>query len=279
MKIVNSLSGGKSSSYIAKEFNSDYNVFALVRTNDKDCQYPDKLLRQRVSDKIGQEFVGTLEMDDIIKIMFDLEQYIGKEIIWVTGDTFDEIIKKHNNYLPSLFARYCTTYLKMIPIFEWWQSNINEICYMNIGFRYGEENRMNRLNDKLNNGVDEFKTIIGKRGNKNKWGMIPWRILKFPLIDNKITKYIVESYWKDKPVAFTKSYHNNCVGCFHRNPIMLAMLKEENQNKMNWFEKMELKTGNRFIANISYNRINNWVVNKQLSLDFFNECDSGYCSV
>ena len=135
MKTVNSLSAGKSSSYIAKHFPADYNVFALVRTEDIKLLYPDKKLRQMVSDRIGTEFIGTLEMDDVIQIMFDLEQFIGSEIKWITGDTFDEIIKKHGNYLPNMMVRYCTSDLKMTPIFEWWQKNINEVVDMRIGYR------------------------------------------------------------------------------------------------------------------------------------------------
>ena len=101
MKTVNSLSGGKTSSYIAVNYPADYNVFALVRTNDKNCMFPDAKIRQIVSDKIGTEFVGTLEMDRIIYTMLDLEQYIGKKISWISPNTFDEIIEKHGNYLPN----------------------------------------------------------------------------------------------------------------------------------------------------------------------------------
>ena len=105
MKTVNSLSGGKTSSYIAANYPADYNVFALVRTNDKSCLYPDKILRQIVSDKIGTEFIGTLEDDVIIHTMLDLEQYIGKKIDWVTGKPFDEVIfdkgKGKQIYLPQ----------------------------------------------------------------------------------------------------------------------------------------------------------------------------------
>ena len=61
MKTVNSLSGGKTSSFIAANYPADYNVFALVRTIDKSCLFPDAMVRQIVSDKIGQEFIGTLE--------------------------------------------------------------------------------------------------------------------------------------------------------------------------------------------------------------------------
>ncbi len=34
MKTVNSLSGGKTSSFIAVKYPADYNVFSLVRTHD-----------------------------------------------------------------------------------------------------------------------------------------------------------------------------------------------------------------------------------------------------
>jgi hypothetical protein len=66
MKTVNSLSGGKTSSYIAVNYPADYNVFALVRTSDTNCLFPDAKIRQIVSDKIGTEFIGTLEEDAII---------------------------------------------------------------------------------------------------------------------------------------------------------------------------------------------------------------------
>ena len=68
MKLVNCLSGGKTSSYIAANYKSDHNVFALVRTNDVKCIFPDKKIRQIVSDKLGLEFIGTLE-DDMIRLI------------------------------------------------------------------------------------------------------------------------------------------------------------------------------------------------------------------
>ena len=57
MKTVNNVSGGRTSAYLAAHYPADYNLFALVRTNDKDCLYPDAKLRQIVSDKIGVEFM------------------------------------------------------------------------------------------------------------------------------------------------------------------------------------------------------------------------------
>ena len=80
IKTVNSLSGGKTSSFIAANYPADYNVFSLVTTSDKNCLFPDKKIRQLVSQKIEREFIGTLEDDKIIYTMLDLEQFIGSKI-------------------------------------------------------------------------------------------------------------------------------------------------------------------------------------------------------
>ena len=150
MKTVNSLSGGKTSSYIAANYPADYNVFALVRTDDKKCLFPDKKLRQVVSDKIGQEFIGTLEEDEIIYTILDLEQFIGQKINWVSGISFDEVVEKKGGWLPNKLHRYCTTNLKLIPIFEWWHENINDPVEMRIGYRANEVKRAIRMNEKRN---------------------------------------------------------------------------------------------------------------------------------
>ena len=92
MTTVNSLSGGKTSSYIAVHYPADYNIFSLVRTNDKNCLFPDEKIRQEVSDRIGQEFIGTLEQDDIIYTM--LGTVLGTRIDWC-GSTFDEVIVRN----------------------------------------------------------------------------------------------------------------------------------------------------------------------------------------
>ena len=117
MKTVNSLSGGKTSTYIAIHYPADYNVFSLVRTNDTLCQYPDKKVRQIVSDLIGCQFEGTTEQDNIIEIMLNLSEKI--DVTWVTGKPFEDIIngdwnkgKNGSHYLPNIMVRYCTTHLK-----------------------------------------------------------------------------------------------------------------------------------------------------------------------
>jgi len=289
MKTVNSVSGGKTSSYIAKHYSSDYNVFALVRTNDKDCIYPDNKVRQLVSDKIGYEFIGTLEQDNIITIMLELEQYIGKEITWLTSKPFEEIIngdwnkgKNGSHYLPNMMVRYCTTELKMKPILKWWQKEINEVCEMRIGFRMGEEKRATRMMEKLNhNGNEEIKIIVGKNKTRNKWGMVEWRKPKFPLIEDRIDAKFINKYWSEnKEVNFNKGYYNNCVGCFHRQPMFLNKMANEHPNKMEWFSKQEkLNYPNTFKKGQTYDKIINYNSQIELEWDDFNDCDSGYCGL
>lgn len=133
MITCNSISGGKTSAYIAANYKANYNLFALVRTNDKSCMFKDSKIRQIVSDKLGVEFIGTLEEDTIIYTMLDLEQFIGSEITWVTGKSFDEIINRNGKlYLPNIMQRFCTTEMKLTPMFNWWKETIKEPMEMRI---------------------------------------------------------------------------------------------------------------------------------------------------
>jgi len=281
MKTVNSLSGGKTSSYIAANYPADYNVFALVRTNDKNCIYPDKKLRQIVSDKIETEFIGTLEDDVIIHTMLDLEQFIGKKINWVTGKPFDEIIiRKDKKYLPNVTQRFCTSEMKLKPLFDWWYKNINEVVEMRIGFRANEGSRAKTMLSKVNdNGNLEFKSIVGKRKSQNKWEDIEWQKPYFPLIKDNIYKDKIELYWQDKNVRF--AYMNNCIGCFHRSPVLLKYMSDKHPNKFEWFVNAESDGyGKRTFKNgMTYNQIRNSLKQVKLFEDDFTDCDSGYCGL
>lgn len=282
MKTVNSLSGGQTSSYIAANYPADYNVFALVTTLDKRCLYPDNKIRQIVSDKIGKEFIGTLEDDLIITTILDLEQFIGKQIDWVAGKSFDEIIiRGDKKYLPNVTQRFCTTEMKLEPIFKWWQKNFKEPIKMRIGFRANEQKRAHNMLAKTNEkGLSEFKTIIGKRKSQNKWGYIPWQKPVFPLIKDGVFKDQIISYWENKPVRF--AYMNNCIGCFHRNEVLLKFMSQKHPTKYNWFIEAEQETGynvRTFKNGITYEKIKNSLKQTNLFEDDFNDCDSGYCGL
>ena len=279
---VNSISGGKTSAYIAANYKADYNIFALVRTNDKKCIYPDAKIRQIVSDKIGCEFIGTLEMDDIIHTILDLEQYIGQEITWLTGKTFEQICKRGNKtYLPSMIRRFCTDELKLEPIKKWWLENLDEVVEMRIGYRANETRRASNMLKRSVNGLLEDKFIVGKhKSGRNKWQLKKWQKPSFPLIDDGIYKDAIVNYWSGKPVRFAEL--NNCVGCFHRNAILLNKLfNSKHSNKMEFFSSLEKNATNKahFKTGLTYKQIKSHNLQNEISFDDFTECDSGYCGL
>lgn len=284
MKTVTSVSGGMTSAYVAAKYTSDYNVFALVRTSDKKCIYPDVKLRQMVSDRIGKEFIGTLEDDLIIITIFELEQFIGREITWVSGITYDEVLKLKGGWLPNVMHRYCTTHLKLQPIFDWWAEKIGEPVKMQIGFRANEQNRAAIMNEKLNqNGLLEFKATFekNKRG-QNKWEQVEWEQPVFPLIETPTYKDQIVEYWKDKPVTFAPL--NNCVGCFHRNPLLLRKMFDQHPNKMNWFaeqERIKNEGGSRgqWRKEMTYKDISKHHLQHEINFDDFSGCDTGHCGL
>ena len=284
MITVNSLSGGQTSSYIAANYPADHNIFALVRTSDKKCLFPDAKVRQIVSDKLNSEFIGTLEEDMTIYTILDLEQFIGQKIDWCTGKTFDEVILRGDKkYLPNVTQRFCTSLMKLDPIYNWWKNKFDAPVEMRIGFRANERRRANNMNERRNkDGLVCYKDIIGrsKTGNRNRWGDIPWQDPKFPLIDDLIFKDNVVSYWKEKPVRF--AYMNNCIGCFHRNPVLLKHMSNRHPNKYQWFVDAEKDAGYgalTFKNGYTYERIRENLTQLDLFDEDFNECDSGYCGL
>jgi hypothetical protein len=281
MKTVNSISGGKTSSYLAKHYPADINIFSLVRIDDKDNLWmkgKDEKTRQLVSDRLGKEFIGTAEMDEIIYTILDLEQFIGAEITWVTGKSFEEVIKQNYGYLPNKMTRYCTVEMKLKPIFNWLQENTELPVEMRIGFRPNEISRAETVLKRADeNGIEHFNTIIGKRKTQNKWGLVPYRKVTFPLIENNIQKDIIYNYWNDKNVRF--AYRNNCVGCVNRQPLMISHMSSKDLDKVKWFEKQETITGNRFLSDVSFNQILKFGTQSSFFDDDFNECDSGFCGI
>ena len=281
MKTVNSVSGGKSSAYLAKHYPADYNLFALVRIED--CKFPDEKIRLQVEDRIQKPFIGTAEDDKIIYTMLDLEQYLGQKINWVSGITYDEVIKTKGGWLPNKLHRYCTSWLKLNPQFYWWAENIGEPCEMRIGFRANEGKRKARMMEKLNkDGLLTFEATFekNKRG-QNKWEEVAWQKPNFPLIENNIMKDTIVEYWKDKPVRFAD--YNNCVGCFHRHPLFLAKMFEQHPEKMEWFNQQEKFKMNKnkkatWRSDVSYDKIKKFTLQQEISFDEFSSCDSGGCT-
>lgn len=283
MITVNSISGGKTSAYLMKHYPANINIFSLVRVQDRKNLWmkgKDEKTRQLVSDKTGKEFIGTVEMDEIIYTILDLEQHTGQGVNWVAGDTFEQVIKNHSNYLPNKMARFCTTDMKIIPIFNFLKENTELPVRMRIGLRPTEKNRMANILERADeNGLEYFKTIVGKskNGKRNKWGEVPYRYVEFPLIEDNVQKDTIYNYWDNQKVRF--AYRNNCVGCVNRNPLFLSHIAQKDKDSFNWFVKQEEKTGNTFNSEAAYKDILRFGVQNQLFDEDFDDCDSGYCGI
>jgi len=275
VKTINSLSGGKTSSYMAMHYPSDYNVFALVRIEDTRCTPKDASIVRYASDKIGMDFIATAESDQTLYVIRDLEQMMGREITWLTADTFDTLIKKRKA-LPNLMQRFCTSELKMMPIGDWWLANIAEKVAMQVGFRYDEQERANRFST-------DIKLKVGKHASgRNKWQTFNWREGKFPLIDDKINHFDVVRWAQGTGLTFPPD--SNCVGCFWKPFQQLRRNFEDEPAKMQWFADMER-------ANFSQrSKVQRWkkempyegIKHIGLQDDFFygtgSGCQAGFCT-
>lgn len=281
MKKVTSISGGMTSAYVAVNYPSDYNWFALVSTEDKKCAFKDDACAKYVKEKTGQDIVGTLEDDIIIYTMMDLEQYMGRSIDVVIGKQFEKIIKDKGGHLPNIWQRYCTTEMKLRPLFRKWREVCDDPVEMQIGFRANEQRRAKKMQERLNNdGLSEFKGVVGKHPNgNNKWKTMGWQKPVFPLIEDGIYKDQIVEFWKDKPVRFAPL--NNCVGCFHRNPLLLRQMFDEHPEKMEWFASQERKENRgQWKREMTFDTIRNHKLQMTLDLnDWENDCDSGHCGL
>lgn len=236
MKTVNSLSGGRTSSYIAANYPADIDVFALVCIDDHNANAGkiDKATRQIVNDKLQKycsdqpEFLATAEDPVTIKTMLDLEQHIGREIVWVRGPGFYDIIKQ-KDLVPNKRHRFCTTLLKIEPIFRFLYMYHELPVKMRIGFRYDESDRAEGFRESF-----KFSQSCQyqEKSNRwiNRWVDQPFRVGEFPLIDDQIVKLDVNKYWNSYNIRFPED--SNCQFCFHKHPQQLRQNFENNPSIM-----------------------------------------------
>lgn len=311
MITVNSISGGKSSGYMAVHCPADYDLFSVVCLDDERCKVKDPTVLKYSQEKLSKfnerfgEFIATAEDDLTLKAMMDLEQYIGREITWVRGDSFETVLSTASfaggvpTRLPSWARRYCTTRMKLLAIFEWWFQNIGEKCEMRIGFRFDEFDRMERFfngSDPTNFKIPISCSLKGKRQQKHE--NFKWRFVKMPLIKLGIDKAKVQDYWKKNGWLGGNLFEqkrqiewpaiSNCIFCFHKQVETLAAEAILNPEKMSWAAEQEHRTkngtpmGKWLDSLISYEYIieNAPVLSKEvlLEMEFGQSCDSGGCT-
>tara|TARA_B100000963_G_C22238807_1_gene499096 strand:- start:82 stop:603 length:522 start_codon:yes stop_codon:yes gene_type:complete len=173
--------------------------------------------------------------------------------------------------------------MKAEPLFKYWLSLNIDAWECRFGFRANEKRRAKNTNNRLNEqGLLTHKGIIGKHKNgNNKWKEFAYQKPSYPLIENNIFKDEIQKFWKDKPVRF--AWMNNCVGCMHKQPMLLKKMMTKHPNKLQWFidqeEKAKVMKGNTWRQDALYKEIKEWNPQIELFDDDFNDCDSGYCGL
>ena len=279
---VNSLSGGKTSSYLAVHHPADLEIFSMVCIEDHNAA---GILKRRkdlvlyANEKLERfipvygEFKATAEDPMIIQTMMELEQKLGREIVWVRDRSFETLIKE-KKYIPNRDARFCTTELKMKPVFEHCYLEIGQEVEMRLGYRFDEMERKHRA-------TEDFKfpyscNLYGKRRQNHK--SIKWRTCSFPLIDKApVIHPQIQNYWENNPsVSF--SADSNCQFCFWKDPQQKLKNFKNNSAIMYWGAIQEEIIGSTFAKSMSL--LNNSSIGEQIDFVFGTGtgCSSGMCT-
>ncbi|MFB5946096.1 hypothetical protein [Albibacterium profundi] len=281
MLTVNSLSGGKTSSYISANYPADIDVFALVCIDDHNAGRDlDKKLLQMANDRLQKysshwpEFVATSEDPIILKTIFDLEQHIGREITWLRGMGWEQMIRT-KKAIPNMDKRFCTTIMKIIPIFQYLYLYHSLPVKMRIGYRWDEVERVDRFTDTI-----KYSTHCEYRPKSNtwihRWKELIWRIGVFPLVDDHIIHYQIKQYWKDKNIQFPKD--SNCLNCFWKDPQQLRKNFETNPPIMYWAAIQEELQGNTFKEKLSMLEIAELGIQLDFNFGTGSGCQAGFCT-
>lgn len=290
MFTVNSISGGQSSAYLMARYPAALNLFALIEIADPAAAPKDPFIKRYFESKTGREFIATAEDDVIAYTLYDLEQHTGQEITFVKNPSFDEVIKK-KKIVPSMFRRFCTAEMKVEPIANYILENCPQPVEVRLGFRANEVKRAERKRNSANaDGYEEIRRVVGKLPDgRNKWATVPYAKYAFPLMEDGIFKDTIVQFWADKPVRFAE--RNNCIGCFHRNPLLLNLMAQKFPEKYAWFEAQEGKSkrvdkeGVERVLNTwkeegTYKEFRQHKTQLRLTdLPGFTDCDTGYCGL
>ncbi len=277
---VNSLSGGKTSSYLAIHYPADIEIFSLVVSDCHNCNTKlsnDKKLLQMVNDKIEKhslikDYVNSTPEDiKTIKAIFQLEQKLGKEIVWIRDLSWEQLMNS-KKAIPNIAMRFCTHNLKIKPIFEYLVANDFDFVDMRIGYRYGEENRMEKFTTDFKY-VDNCNLFGQSRQN---WKIKKWRKGSFPLIDNKIIYPTIIDFWKkNTDISFPND--SNCQMCFWKDAQQLRKNFETNPSIMMWGAVQEEIRGNRFKKDISMLQASKIGLQQDFFFGTGAGCNSGMC--
>lgn len=263
MRSYTSVSGGKTSAYMAVHYPTDDYYFAPVLTNDENCIIQDKSLRQYCQDKVkwfDWDSGGCREIDQTLYCLRELEQILGTEIQWISAPfTYDDLILKrvgntirafgYDNarperpFLPTKQRRICTIAMKVYPMA--WHIYLNGGCdpvLAHIGFRWDEPLRVENWKcDKKD--MTLHCDIAGQFAGCHRNTSVEYQIARFPLYEDRITKEQVTKYWQGRLQFPTVS---NCDFCFFHQASQHKHQYLHHPNRLQWWLEMEKQSGQTF---------------------------------
>lgn len=287
MRRMNSISGGRTSAYMAVHFPADFNVFAAVCIDNQASKVKDKGLLIAIRSKLERynerygEFIGSPEDPKTFKVVLDLEQMMGREIFWVRGESFDAMARR-KKALPNQEWRFCTTEMKMRPIAEWiWQNNEAQKVSNCVGIRIDEAQRV-KTEGHRSQSIDI--QVGNHKSGKKKWLNFEFAEATYPLIFDDNGNYAPikksEIYgWADKSVLdFPVS--SNCQFCFHKGVKELIENQQRHPDIFQAAEDMETAHGKGTMKkDLPIAKIKTMQVPPiQLSFWGGESCESVYCT-
>ncbi|MEA1848974.1 hypothetical protein U9K52_08640 [Chryseobacterium sp. MHB01] len=285
MKTVNSLSGGQTSSYLAFHYPADLEIFSLVCIDSHNAgRKLDKKLVQMANDRLQKyckhqnEFVATSEDPMILKTMFDLEQLIGREIIWLRGMGWEQMLAI-KQAIPNIAKRFCTTIMKMEPIFNFLLMYHSLPVKMRVGYRYDEMERMEKFTD-----IWRYATHCQFRPKSitwiHRWKEIIWRIGEFVLIENKIFHKQIKDFWEPfiKKDLIQFAPDSNCQNCFWKDSQQLRKNFDANPEIMYWSAIQEDLYGHTFKEDSSMLSISKLGIQLDFNFGTGSGCQAGFCT-
>lgn len=259
MLTVNSISGGGTSGYLGYHFPADFNLFALVCIDEPAAAPKDKKIIQLVNDRLQKycshwpEFIATAEDDKTLKVVLDLEQLYGREIIWLRNVSLDQAIKDKQS-LMNIARRFCTSRAKMDAIFEFWLYRIGEKVDMRIGYRYDEKERADHITTSYRFPVNCKNFGIRRQEKKS----FEWRTCSFPLIENKVLPYKVSEFKRNSGIDFPDD--SNCVFCFWKQPEQLKHNCQAHPEKIAWAKRKEAEYKRTFKKGMGFEKIDSTII-------------------
>jgi hypothetical protein len=281
MITVNSLSGGKTSSYMAVHYPADVNVFACVCIDYPKAAPKDPAILKYCMDKLNGKFIASAEHDDTLRVMMQLEQLIGKEIVWVRGRSFDEVINDAG-CLPTWAHRFCTVEMKILPILEYTYFRYGKVM-MNVGFRADEMERIIKVDRAVKENPEAYyyyypisQNIFGKK--RRKFKSINWREMAFPL--GKTFHFEIVKWWKTEHPNFVFPKDSNCLGCHHKKKEQIKTNRAEAPHHLEWFAMQEEKQkfNNWHDDGVTYRRTFEMNFTELLDFGGYTSCDTGFCT-